>query len=387
MEFPAGFYITGLKGAKGNNLALITAPEGMRAAGVFTVNSCPAHPVVFSKKNIKKSMHRAILVNKGSANAATGAEGEKRLRELVGKVAKYFNVNEQEILTASTGVIGRQISFSEKHLNNLLSSHEKVDPYSFAEAIMTTDTHPKVAWSSFKLNGKEIKICGIAKGSGMIAPNMATMLSFILTDAFIEKKALNKAVKEAADRTFNRLNIDGETSTNDSVFLCSSGKAENRGIMSDGKSYESFMEHLMKVCTYLVEKLAADGEGATKMIKVEIKGAPDEKTARTAARAISSSPLCKTAFYGASPNWGRIVCAVGAKGIQFDMNKFSLYVNGVAWVKRGKTVQNLQEQLREVMSGSRYKLEVNFNEGNYEYYEYTCDLSPEYVRINAHYLS
>jgi glutamate N-acetyltransferase/amino-acid N-acetyltransferase len=386
MDFPAGFYITSLNG-KENNFGLIYAPDGMKTAGVFTTNSCPAHPVEFSRIKIKNPLHKAILVNKGSANAATGKEGFNRLKELVSKISNKLGIDEEQVLVASTGVIGRQIEYSDAEIDKLIERSDRIEPYDFAEAIMTTDTCRKVVENKFKIEDKEIKIVGIAKGSGMIAPNLATMLVFLLTDAGIEKKALETALKKVTEVSFNCLTVDGETSTNDSVYLAASGVAGNNIINESGENFEKFYKNLEQVCTELVKKLAADGEGATKLVKIIIKEAPDAATAKKAAGAIANSPLCKTAFYGASPNWGRIVSALGAAGVKFDIEKFSLYINRVTWIKNGVPANGTQKQVKKGLESKECEIEVFLNSGYNTAFSYTCDFSPEYVKINADYLS
>ncbi len=386
-EFPAGFCITGLQFDDGDNLALLTAPKGMKVAGIFTTNTCPAHPVQLSKKNIDNSVHRAILVNSGSANAATGDTGKKIMLDFIKKIASKLEVMEDEILISSTGVIGKPPIYHDSNINSILTQKDNIDPYSFADSIMTTDTRRKIVSRVFELNSKNVTILAIAKGSGMIAPSLATMLAFIITDAAIEKTALTKALKKAANVSFNCLNIDGETSTNDTVFLASSCRAGNRPITSSGYGFRKFYNELEKTCILLTEKLAADGEGATKFIKIEIRGASNKSIAKKAAKIIAQSPLCKTAFYGASPNWGRIISALGSAGINFDLKKFSLFINGVPWVKRGIPQYKMWEDIKTVMQGARYKLEIDLGSGNFKSVSYTCDFSPEYVRINAHYLT
>ncbi|MDA3792986.1 MAG: bifunctional glutamate N-acetyltransferase/amino-acid acetyltransferase ArgJ [Elusimicrobia bacterium] len=387
MDCPAGFRLSGIKFKDSENLAFIYSPQGFTSAGIFTLNANPAHPVQFCRKNLTRESHRLIFVNKGYANAATGPAGLKKQRDLSSHLSEIFDIEEEEILFASTGVIGKNFDIPDDNIQKVCALKEYVKPYDFAEAIMTTDTVKKVATSEFEINGRTINITGIAKGAGMIKPDMATMLSFIMTDAAIEKNILQKALKDAADKTFNCLNVDSETSTNDTLILAASGAAQNKTIESECENYKIFYEHLRKVCRILTEKIAADGEGATKLIKINLKGAPDEETAKRGARAIASSPLCKTAFYGASPNWGRIVSAIGAKGIRIEITKFNIYINGVAWIKNGSPVKESEEQVREIMAGSKYKLDIDLNNGDKEYLCYSCDFSTEYVRINAHYVS
>ncbi|MEA3506740.1 MAG: bifunctional glutamate N-acetyltransferase/amino-acid acetyltransferase ArgJ [Elusimicrobiota bacterium] len=387
MECPAGFSLTGIKSKDSENLGFIYSPQGFTAAAVFTLNANPAHPVELSRKNLSNKKHKLIFVNKGSANAATGAAGFKNQADLSVNAAEIFNVSEEEILFASTGVIGKNFNIPPEQISKLSELKEYVKPYDFAEAIMTTDTVKKTAVSEFEINGRKITVTGIAKGAGMIKPNMATMLSFIMTDAAVEKEMLRKALKDAADKTFNSLNIDAETSTNDTVILAASGKAGNKIIKSECGNFRKFYNHLEKVCRILTEKIAADGEGATKLIKINVKGAPDEAAAEIGAQAIASSPLCKTAFYGASPNWGRIVSALGAAGIKIDISKFNIYINGVNWIKGGIPVKENEKMVKEILSSSKFKLDIDLNRGDKEHLCYSCDFSTEYIRINAHYVS
>ncbi len=382
MKFPSGFCITSIKGEK-NDFGLIFAPLGMKTAGMFTTNSCPAHPVKFSRDTIKNPVHKAILVNKGSANSATGNEGKKHLKNLVAEVCNGLVIGKEEVLVASTGVIGKQLQYTDSEINRLIEKKERVEPDNFAQAIMTTDTCKKVVTESFEIDGKEVIITGIAKGSGMIAPDLATMLAFILTDVRMEKEALQAALKRAADISFNCLNIDGETSTNDSVFLAASGTARNRSFGQQGEHFDIFYKSLKKVCILLVEKLTGDGEGATKFIKINIRGAVNEDSAKKAANAIAVSPLCKIAFYGASPNWGRIISALGAARIKFRVENFSLYINSIPWVKKG--IPQNTEPVKKALENRQYEINIHLNSGNKKASLYTCDFSPEYVKINAHY--
>ncbi len=386
MEFPLGFHINGVKKSD-IGFGLISAPEGMVAAGVFTVNKAPAECVKYSKKIIKRNSHKAIIVNRGSANAATGPEGFRRMKKMVDKTARSIKAKPEEVLNASTGVIGEQIRYEEDFLDRLFSDGEAVNPKMFSEAIMTTDTCPKRVSRKYLCGEKEVRVFGAAKGSGMICPDMATMLAFILTDAAVEKRALKTALKKASSSTFNRLNIDGETSTNDSVFLCASGKAGNRKIKSYGRDFKEFCRQLESICLELTEKLAADGEGATKMINIVVKGAPDKKTAYKAVKAVSSSPLCKTAFYGASPNWGRIVSALGAAGISVSLENLSILFDGFPLLEKGCYRKEFEKKITKIMKGDKYRLEIDLHSGSCTDRGFTCDMSPEYVKINAHYLS
>ncbi len=387
MDFPAGFGINGIVSEDSDSLALITAPDGMKAAAVFTTNKLKAHPVLYSSEILAEKLHKAVLVNRGSANAATGPAGREKLEELIGSVSKRTSFPPETILAASTGVIGKHINCAEENIDALCAERDSVKPVEFAKAIMTTDTREKTAWGTCEIGGQKITVFGAAKGAGMIAPQMATMLAFIVTDANLSKEMLQTAVKEVSDKSFNCVIVDGDTSTNDTVFLLSSGKAPHRQIEKKSKSYDIFYGCLERVCKALAEMLASDGEGASKMVKIKVRGTDSDSQAQKAARAIAVSPLCKTAFYGASPNWGRIASAIGAAGIDVNLSCFSIYANGVSWVTEGKPASACLAQLREVLQGSKYELDIVLGSGKGKSRVYTCDYTPEYVRINAHYVT
>ncbi|MFW6134355.1 MAG: bifunctional glutamate N-acetyltransferase/amino-acid acetyltransferase ArgJ [Elusimicrobiota bacterium] len=387
MHPPRGFCLNSIKSKHKESFGLITAPSGMKAAGIFTTNKFPAYPVIFSKKSVKNTIHKAVLVNSGSANAATGIDGKKQVDEFLKRVSEKLNIKEKEMLFASTGIIGKRMNYTEKQIKDLIRNKNSKNIKGFSKAIMTTDTREKVVKKSFKINKKNVNILGIAKGSGMVAPDLATMLAFVLTDINIEKNVLEKSLKKVSDISFNCLTIDGEASTNDTVFLASTCKAENSIIKNTGRNYKLFFENLKSVCTDLTEKLAKDGEGATKFIRIKVKGAQDKNTAKGAAEAIANSPLCKTAFYGASPNWGRIICALGRVNTELKLEKINIKINEVEWIKKGKVKQHNKKHIKDIMSRKEYNLEVELNSGDKQYTAYTCDLTPEYVKINALYVT
>jgi glutamate N-acetyltransferase/amino-acid N-acetyltransferase len=384
LKFPAGFNIDSLALAAGGRLGIIHAPGGMSSAAVFTENCNPAWPVIYSRERLSSPGHKAVIVNKGSANAATGEEGKKRLNRLLETAASALGVPFGEILSASTGVIGRQIEISDSEVIELCSSalSGACDPEKYAEAIMTTDTHSKIF---FRDLGESASLCLIAKGSGMMMPNMATMLVFIMTDAVLDKGLMQEMLSEIVSETFNCLNIDGETSTNDTVFLLSSGLSDF-DTASSGND-EVFRQALYSICEEAAMTLAADGEGATKLIKLVIAGAADQGEARLAARAISSSPLCKTAFYGESPNWGRIISALGANGIAVELDRFFISINGVSWLKGGQELSENMEEVRKNMALDEYELSIELGRGAAQMRYFTCDYSLDYIKINAGYIS
>ena len=380
MEIPEGFLFSavscGIKEKDRLDMALIFSKEKLNAWGVFTQNSVKAVPVVLGKQFLKKGKIRGILANSGVANACTGEEGFKRAETLLKELSKILNVPEKSILPASTGVIGEQLPLEKmlpqlkKLVNNLSEGNFKL----FAEAIMTTDTFPKV-YSTSTSNG--VKILGIAKGAGMIAPNMATMLGFILTDAELPKEYLRKFLKKLVEDTFNKISVDGDTSTNDTVYmLCSNQKTI--------EDLEEFEEKCFEVADKLAYFIAKDGEGATKLIKIKIKGAKNKQDAKKFAEALANSPLVKTAFYGCDPNWGRIFAALGKTEIKFNPEKVELYLNSLPWIKNFNLVSD-EEKLKEEMKKKEVELCVKLKEGRVGYEFYTCDLTEGYIKINASY--
>ena len=382
VSVPEGFLFSavscGIKKEGRLDLGLIFCERKGTAWGVFTKNTLKAAPVLIGKTNLKEPYHRAIVANSGVANAATGEEGIKRAEAILKDLAKLLKVNPFEILPASTGVIGEQLPLEKilPKLSELVAGLSPDRAEDFAKAIMTTDTFPKLARRTTK---DGIKLLGIAKGAGMIAPNMATMLAFILTDGYLKKEEMKKLLSKAVDQSFNRITVDGDTSTNDTVYFLASGIKE----VKDGNDFAENLISLAKELAYLIVK---DGEGATKVIKVEIKGARNKEEARAFAMAIANSPLVKTAFYGADPNWGRILSALGKTGIDFDPQLVQIFLNGKPWVKE-LSVQTKEEDLRKEMQKSEISLVVHLKLGKVSYEVLTCDLTEDYIRINASYRS
>jgi len=382
VSVPEGFLFSavscGIKKEGRLDLGLIFCERKGTAWGVFTKNTLKAAPVLIGKTNLKEPFHRAIVANSGVANAATGEEGIKRAEAILKDLANLLKVNPFEILPASTGVIGEQLPLEKilPKLSELVAGLSPDRAEDFAKAIMTTDTFPKLARRTTK---DGIKLLGIAKGAGMIAPNMATMLAFILTDGYLKKEEMKKLLSKAVDQSFNRITVDGDTSTNDTVYFLASGIKE----VKDGTDFAENLISLAKELAYLIVK---DGEGATKVIKVEIKGARNKEEARAFAMAIANSPLVKTAFYGADPNWGRILSALGKTGIDFDPQLVQIFLNGKPWVKE-LSVQTKEEDLRKEMQKSEISLVVHLKLGKVSYEVLTCDLTEDYIRINASYRS
>jgi glutamate N-acetyltransferase/amino-acid N-acetyltransferase len=371
------------------DLGIMFAESFCSCAAVFTKNLCQAAPVIWSRERFRKG--RAVLANAGQANAQTGEKGLQDAKEGAAALGALLKIPTDEVLVASTGVIGAPMNMEAllKALPKLaesLGSQEK-DFEAFSRAILTTDTCPKTAEAEVDVNGAKGSIWGCAKGSGMIAPDMATMLAFILTDVKVEGGLLQRLLGEAVDSSFNRLTVDGDMSTNDSVFLLSSGALggeETRDPSS--KEALAFKGRLQEVLTGLAIAIARDGEGATKFVTVRVKGARSASEADMAARAIAGSPLCKTAFYGSDPNWGRFMAALGRSGARFDPNEASLYLDGVHFVKNGAD-NGKEEEAAQVMKGRSFTLTADLRSGEAEAFIYTCDLSHDYISINADYRS
>ncbi|MGB9761652.1 MAG: bifunctional glutamate N-acetyltransferase/amino-acid acetyltransferase ArgJ [Caldimicrobium thiodismutans] len=382
MNIPQGFLFAGVSAGirkEGRlDLGLIFCEEKGISWGVFTKNTVKAAPVLIGKKHIKNLVTRAILVNSGIANACTGKEGLERTERVLKALSDLLSIKKEEILPASTGVIGEQLP-EEKIIAKLPDLVKKLSPSNyadFAKAIMTTDTFPKI---SSQLTGDGIAILGIAKGAGMIAPHMATMLAFILTDAKIDKKDLQTLLLKAVEESFNRITVDSDTSTNDTVYALASGKKEIG-------NWEEFCEKFQRVLYELSYMIVKDGEGASKVIKVIVKGAKTKEEAKNFSQAVANSPLVKTAFYGGDPNWGRILAALGKTQIPFDPEEIEIYLNGIPWIKKLKT-QNKEEVLKNELRKNDIELLIKLKRGKQNYWMLTCDLTEEYIKINASYRS
>jgi len=381
----------GIKKNGKKDLALIVSDVEAFAAGVFTENHVKAAPVILSQKNIKKGMARGIIVNSGNANACTGDAGYRNAEDMAGLTAKSLGVSPDKILAASTGVIGvpMPIGKIKKGIPLAVKQLGVSGGADAAEAIMTTDTMPKVRSVEYKSGGKTIRIGGIAKGSGMIYPRLATMLSFMATDAAISPKLLKIALRESADRSFNMITVDNDTSTNDTVIILANGLAGNKIIADRGsKEFKLFLDALKSVSAALAKMIVRDGEGATKFIEINIKGANSFKDAKKIALSIANSNLVKTALFGEDPNWGRIVCAAGNSGVKFDMKKIALSIGKEKILKNGSLVKReWEKRVRKIMGRKDVAINLDIGMGDAEATVWTTDLSYEYVKINASYRS
>ncbi len=365
----------GIKKGGALDLALIYSETPAAAAAVFTQNAFIAAPLIVCQRNLRASGNRvrALLVNSGNANAATGESGIAGATACVEKVANELGCSPQEVLVASTGVIGRPLPVANicGSVPNLVSGLLPTNIDDLAHAIMTTDTAPKIA--STEVDGA--RITGVAKGAGMIHPDMATMLSFVMTDAVISKDSLQASLNHSVQRTFNSISVDGDTSTNDMVIVLANGSS---GVRVDGND---FRKKLTEVCEQLAKAIVRDGEGATKLVELTVEGAPSEEAARTIGRSIARSPLFKTAVHGADPNWGRIVAAIGNSGVRLDSDRVDIFIGGVP------ISSETLETAREKLFASEIPIRVVLHSGSGSARVWTCDLSAEYVRINADYTS
>ncbi|MGH9765824.1 MAG: bifunctional glutamate N-acetyltransferase/amino-acid acetyltransferase ArgJ [Blastocatellia bacterium] len=387
--FLAGTARCGLKKA-GEDLAIIFSERPAVAAAVFTQNLVQGAPVLVSREHLRSRTHRAIVVNSGGANACTGEEGLNDARATAQLVAEYFNCDDREVLVASTGVIGPRLDMGkiESGVREATGQLSREAGSRVAEAIMTTDTRPKRANRSVKLGDRVVKIAGVAKGAGMIHPDMATLLAFVTTDAAIGKAALQAALKRAAGQSFNRVSIDGDTSTNDMLAVLANGAAGNEPISKpEGADFELFTEALTGVCRDLAIQVARDGEGARKLITIRVRRAPNERDAEKIAATIATSPLVKTAIAGADANWGRILAAAGRSGVKFDVSKVEIKLGDLAVARNGVGLPFSEERALEILKRDEITITFDMRQGEAEVTEWTCDMTEDYIRINADYRS
>ncbi len=390
---PKGFLAAGLHcGVKKSgkfDLALLACPTGAKAAAVFTTNKVVSAAVQVCKKHVKSASISAVVVNSGNANTCTGKRGLANAVKMCAETAKQIEIGPHNVLIASTGIIGKHLPI-KKITAGISKAAAKLSASSkagldFAEAIMTTDTKPKQAVRRFEISGAKVTIAGAVKGAGMIAPNMATTLCFITTDAAITQPLLAKALKAAIGNSLNRLTVDGHQSTNDTAIILASGLAGNRPIVSQCPRYKRFANALAEVCGDLARQMVLDAEGATRMFKVVVKGAATKADAARAARAIADYPLVKCAVNGGDPNWGRIICAVGSAGVKLNPNKLACKLGPITVFKNGTPRKFDAKKASKVVSQTEHTITVDLGAGKASDFCYGCDLSAEYVRINADY--
>ncbi len=392
MTAPQGYLASGVSAGikkKGLDLAVLFSSQPASAAGVFTLNRVQAAPVILSRENLiaSRGRARAILVNSGCANACTGERGMQDSILSAQCLASHLNVDPGQILVASTGVIGSFLPVPKvlKGVSTAVSALNSQGGNAALRAIMTTDTKEKSFAVEGRIGGKTVRIGGMAKGAGMIHPNMATMIAVLDTDVKISPKELGKCLGRVADRTFNCLTVDGDTSTNDTVFIMANGASG--ASVADSRSILFFEKGLEMVCEQLARKIAEDGEGATKLVEILVKGAVDFESARTVAKAVANSSLVKTAIYGEELNWGRILCAVGYSGVAFDPERVELNLNGIPIFRNGSPVGSTRVRAEKAMKSHDLRIEVNLAGGRSSARVWTCDFSHGYVDINASYIS
>jgi len=390
---PKGFLAAGvhcgIKQSGRPDLGLIVCPEGAKAAAVFTTNKIVSAAVQVCREHVKSQTVYAVVVNSGNANACTGKQGIKNAIRMCIQGAKLVGVDPHKVLVASTGIIGHQLPM-EKIISGISKAAGKISSsntngLNFTKAIMTTDTRPKIAIRQFVIGGKRITIAGTVKGAGMIAPNMATTLLFITTDANISKSLLAKSLRDAVGNSLNKLTVDGHQSTNDTGIILASGQADNKPITKQGPDYKKFSEALADLCDDLARQMALDAEGATRMFKVVVNGAASKEEAAKASRAVADYPLFKCAVNGGDPNWGRIICAVGSVGVKLNPKRLSCKLGPITVFKNGAPKKFDPKQASKIVSSREHTITVYLGAGRYSDFCYGCDLSKGYVTINADY--
>ncbi len=393
--YQAAGIFAGIKKDK-KDMAMIYSKTPCHAAGTFTTNLVKAAPVKWDQRLVREyETARAIVINSGIANACTGREGERYCEETAAAVSRIFGIQKEEVFVASTGVIGAQLPIEKLKkgvatMASLLSDTPAAASQA-AEAIMTTDTVKKEVAVCVELGGKAVTVGGMCKGSGMIHPNMCTMLSFVTTDAAISKEMLQKALSEDVKDTYNMISVDGDTSTNDTVLLLANGLAGNPQITEENEDYQTFRKALNYVNTRLAKMLAGDGEGATALFEVKVIGASSKEQAVTLSKSVVSSTLTKAAIFGHDANWGRILCAMGYSGAFFDPERVDLYFESEAGtlqiIKDGVATDYSEEKATEILSGNQVTAIVDVKMGTAQATAWGCDLTYDYVKINADYRS
>ena len=393
---PKGFQANGIhcgirKNKDKKDLMLILSEKECDAAAVYTKNLVYGAPITVTRKNLENGKARAVICNSGIANTCN-ADGVEKAQSMCDLAAEYTGVSPRDVSVGSTGVIGQPIDLEpiQNGMQELADGLSADGSDAAAEAIMTTDTIKKHISVSFDLDGKTCTIGAIAKGSGMIHPNMATMLSFITTDANITAECLKSALLWCVERTYNMLSVDGDTSTNDTVAIMANGLCENSRIDTvDSENYQKFCRALFKICNSIVSMLAKDGEGATKLVLCEVNNAKTEEIAKTCAKSVIRSPLVKTAMFGSDANWGRVLCALGYAGADIDVTKIDVsFVSrkGEIFVCRnGAGIEFSEEKAKEILLEDEITIKVDLNDGEFSATAYGCDLTYEYVKINGDY--
>ncbi|MHC6179842.1 bifunctional ornithine acetyltransferase/N-acetylglutamate synthase [Clostridium sp. JNZ X4-2] len=394
---PKGFLSSGIScGLKGENLkdlALIKSIKLCNSAGVYTKNKVKGSPLLVTKKHLENKSAQAIIANSGNANTCTGEEGIKNAEQMCEYAAKELGIESDDVLVASTGIIGFKLNIGAIK-NAVPELVEKLDKQGYSDAskaIMTTDTVQKTMALKLEIGGKTATVGVMAKGSGMIHPNMGTMLSFITTDINISSELLEKALKESVKVSYNRVSVDGDTSTNDMVLILANGLAGNPVIEEENDDYKVFLEALKKLNIKIAKMIAKDGEGATKLIECRVLNAADEEEAEILGKSVICSSLVKTAFFGCNANWGRILDAVGYSGVDFDINKLQVSMESskgnVLVFKDGEPVNFSNDKAADILSQDEVSIILNFNSGSCSVCCWGCDLTYDYIKINGSYMS
>jgi glutamate N-acetyltransferase/amino-acid N-acetyltransferase len=384
----AGGVVAGIKPSGKKDLALIYSSTPARAAAVFTSNQVKGAPVQVSSEHVRGGQAQAIVASSGCSNVCTGEQGVADAREMTRLVGELLRIPAGHVLVAATGVIGVPLPMDKIRaaMPNLVKSLSPQGGKAAAESIMTTDTHPKEAAVRVDVGGRPVTIGGIAKGVAMLEPHLATMLCFVASDAAVARGALAPVLKRAVDRSFNRITVDSDTSTSDTVALIANGLAENTPLETGSRGMRQFAAGVDAVLAKLARMLVKDGEGATKLVAVTVRGAANGKDALIAARSVANSPLVKAAINGQDPNWGRIMVAIGKSPARVDQTKVSIAFDDEPLVERGMQKEDVRiPRIREIMGKAEYQITIDLGLGRGEDRVWTCDLSEEYVRLNAEY--
>jgi glutamate N-acetyltransferase/amino-acid N-acetyltransferase len=390
MKIPKGFLFSAVEAAikkpGRKDLALIYSQTVANMAGAFTTNRVKAAPVRLDMRRIRSGRGQAIVVNSGNANACTGGQGMQDAEETAKLVAQTLQLKPSDVYVSSTGVIGTPMPMERVRcrMQDLTAGLGKCSIRDVAAAIMTTDTFPKVIARTLRVNGKEGVILGICKGAGMISPHMATMLCFLMTDIAVDRKALETTLRDTVRRSFNRITVDGDMSTNDTVLIMANGELGNRPITEKSPSFRSFRETVADISYQLSKLIVKDGEGATKLVEIEVRGARSEADAEMAAFSVANSSLVKTAVYGNDANWGRIMAALGYSGINFAEDKVAIYFGKIKVVHNGLS-NGMDREAGKVLRGKEVPVIIDLHLGKSSAKVLTCDLTEEYIRVNATY--
>ncbi|MCL1918365.1 MAG: bifunctional glutamate N-acetyltransferase/amino-acid acetyltransferase ArgJ [Peptococcaceae bacterium] len=388
-----GFEYAGIRvGGKKNNIGLVfSTVENTVGAAVYTKSDIVAAPVILSKEmDAHSPRKRAVMINSGTANAFTGRQGVADAREMIKKLAETLAIEEHECYVGSTGVIGEKLEIDHivGGIEELVRSKNRENSADFIEAIMTTDTKMKQSSVSLELDHKEVHMAACAKGSGMIMPDMATMLCVVTTDVSIQPDLLQEALRQCVKTTMNCVTVDGDTSTNDTVFILANGVAGNRTICQQDENYDRFVEKLTELLEEMAKQIVHDGEGITKFITLRIRQTPSEETAKKIAFSIANSPLVKTAMFGESLNWGRLMMAIGKAQTGIDCSRIDIIINGVQILRDSELLgSEAYDAAQNSLKGYENTIEIDFKAGDQEYRVWTCDFSYDYVKINADYLT